>query len=65
MPSPLYEPTFDSPLLVDQILYARLGSEIEGRSLVDSFIVPIRSGKAWPVRAGRICRIVAVEGPQV
>ena len=65
MPSPLYEPKFGSPLLVDQSLYDRLGSEVERRGLVDSFIVPIRSGKAWPVLAGHVCRIVTVEGPQV
>ncbi len=65
MPSPLYEPKSDSPLLVDQTLYSRLGSEIERRTLVDRFIVPIRSGKAWPVRAGQVCRIVAIEGPQI
>src|SRR5262245_59194722 len=65
MPSPLYEPKFGSPLLADQSLYGRLGGEVERRSLVDSCIVPIRSGKAWPVLAGQICRIVAVEGPQV
>src|SRR5262245_18685390 len=65
MPSPLYGPKFGSPLLVDQSLYGRLNSEVERRRLVDSFIVPIRSGKAWPVLAGHVCRIVAVEGPQV
>ena len=27
--------------------------------------MPIRSGYAWPVRAGQVCRVVAVEGPQV
>ena len=62
MPTPLYEPKFGSPLLADQAFYGRLGDEIKRRSLVDSFIAPIRSGKAWPVRAGQVCRIVAVEG---
>ena len=28
-------------------------------------MVPIRSGRAWPVKAGQLCRIVVVEGPQV
>jgi hypothetical protein len=32
---------------------------------VDSFVIPIRSGRAWPVRAGQLCRIVVIEGPQV
>ena len=27
--------------------------------------MPRRSGRAWPVRAGQLFRIVAVEGPQV
>jgi uncharacterized protein len=65
MPSPLYEPKIGSPLLVDPSLYRRISSEVERREIVDSFIVPIRSGKAWPVLAGQVCRIVAVEGPQV
>jgi hypothetical protein len=50
---------------VDRAFYGRLGRETERRTLKDQFIVPIRSGKAWPVKAGQICRIVVVEGPQV
>jgi uncharacterized protein YcgI (DUF1989 family) len=52
-------------LEIDRAFYARLGREVERRSLVERIVVPIRSGKAWPVRAGQICRIVIVEGPQV
>ncbi len=33
--------------------------------MVDSFVVPIRLGRAWPVMAGQICRIVVVEDAQV
>jgi uncharacterized protein YcgI (DUF1989 family) len=62
---PLYSPKSGSPLLVDQAFYGRLGSEIERRRLVNKFVVPKRSGKAWPLRAGQICRIISVEGPQV
>jgi hypothetical protein len=29
------------------------------------FILPIRSGKAWKIQAGDICRISTPEGPQV
>ncbi|HWP49192.1 MAG TPA: DUF1989 domain-containing protein [Candidatus Limnocylindrales bacterium] len=65
MPGPLYEPKSGSPLQVDQTFYGRLGSEVERRTLVNKFTVPIRSGKAWPMEAGQICRIVAIEGPQV
>jgi uncharacterized protein YcgI (DUF1989 family) len=54
-----------SALEIDRAFYGRLGRETERRSLAESFVVPIRSGKAWPVRAGQICRIVVVEGPQV
>jgi uncharacterized protein YcgI (DUF1989 family) len=53
------------PLEVDRAFYGRLAQETAGRTLVDRFVVPIRSGRAWPVRAGELCRIVAVEGPQV
>ncbi len=65
MPNPLYDSAADSPLTVDKTLYGRLGSSIERRTVVEKFVVPVRSGKAWPVMAGQICRIVAIEGPQV
>jgi uncharacterized protein YcgI (DUF1989 family) len=53
------------PLTVDRALYDRLARETGGRTLVERFVVPIRSGRAWPVRAGQLCRIVVIEGPQV
>src|SRR5262249_4109831 len=65
MPKPLYESTNDSPLTSHHELYERLSVTNDERSLVETFIVPPRSGKAWPVKGGQICRIVAVEGPQV
>ncbi|MEA2532119.1 MAG: uncharacterized protein QOG89_3763 [Thermomicrobiales bacterium] len=52
-------------LEVDRPFYERLARETDGRELVEEFVIPIRSGKAWPVRAGQLCRVVAVEGPQV
>jgi hypothetical protein len=54
-----------SALDVDRPFYDRLAGETAGRRLVERLVVPIRSGQAWPVRAGQICRIVAIEGPQV
>jgi uncharacterized protein YcgI (DUF1989 family) len=51
--------------VVDRPFYDRLARETTTRTLVDRFVVPIRSGRAWPVRAGQLCRIVTVEGPQV
>ena len=65
MPTPLYTAKSGSPLLVDHTLYERLGKDVARRTLVEQLVVPIRSGKAWTVRAGQVCRIVALEGPQV
>src|SRR5256886_14281311 len=53
------------PLEAVRHLYTRLARETGRRTLVERFVVPRRSGRAWPVRAGQIFRIVAVEGPQV
>ncbi len=52
-------------LEVDQAWYHRLATETSTRTLVEQCVVPIRSGKAWPVLAGQLCRIVVIEGPQV
>jgi uncharacterized protein len=54
-----------SPLSIDTAFYERLARETATRALVDRFIVPIRSGRAWPVRAGQVCRIVVIEAAQV
>jgi uncharacterized protein YcgI (DUF1989 family) len=53
------------PLEVEHPFYDRLARETGSRTPVRRFVVPIRSGRAWPVRAGQLCRIVVVEGPQV
>ena len=52
-------------LAVDRALYQRLAEAADRRTLVQQLVVPIRTGQAWPVRAGQICRVVAIEGPQV
>jgi uncharacterized protein YcgI (DUF1989 family) len=62
-PRVIYEPKPGSPIDVDRQFYDRLAES--SRTPVEQFIVPMRSGRAWPVRAGQIFRIVAVEGPQV
>ena len=51
-------------LSVDQDFYDRVASA-PGRELVEEFILPIRSGRAWEVPAGHVCRITTPEGPQV
>src|SRR5438876_11792573 len=67
MPRPrvIYAAKPGSPLEVDGELYGRLAGEAGRRTLVERFVVPRRSGRAWPVRAGQLFRILAVEGPQV
>jgi uncharacterized protein len=64
-PEPAYQQREDGPLVVDRDLYRRLAGQSDGRALVDRFVIPIRSGRAWTMRAGQLCRIVAIEGPQV
>jgi uncharacterized protein len=64
-PRVIYEPKPGSPIDVDRGFYGRLASESGSRTLVERFIVPMRSGRAWPVKAGQLVRVVAVEGPQV
>src|SRR5215467_4479782 len=65
MPTPLYQSNAASAITAPQPLCGRIANSTEQRSLVESFVVPVRSGKAWPVKAGQICRIVAIDGPQV
>ena len=64
-PRVIYESRVGGALEIDREFYDRLANPTTTGQPVDHFIVPSRSGKAWPVRAGQICRIVAVEGPQV
>lgn len=65
MPKPLYEPKSGSPLSVDPKVYGSIASETASRTLASSFVVPIRSGRSWTMRAGQVCRLVLIEGPQV
>ena len=60
-----YLPSEGQTLALDRAFYDRLAREVDGRTLVDSFVVPIRSGRAWTIRAGQLCRVVAIDGPQV
>lgn len=60
-----YLPADESSLEIDLSLYQRLASETQNHGLVDEFVVPIRSGRAWPVKQGQLCRINIIEGPQV
>ena len=50
-------------LEVDRTFYGALADG--PRELVDSFEIPIRSGRAWTVPRGLLCRLTTVAGPQV
>jgi uncharacterized protein len=59
-----YLPNEPTAIDVDRAFYDRIAAT-DRRETVESFIVPIRSGQAWEVPAGHLCRIITVEGPQV
>ncbi|MBB4931620.1 hypothetical protein F4561_002440 [Lipingzhangella halophila] len=64
-PPPAYRSGPGEALDVDRDRYARLASRTADRQRVEQFTVPIRSGRAWEVPAGHLCRISTPEGPQV
>ncbi|MDO5745150.1 MAG: DUF1989 domain-containing protein [Micrococcaceae bacterium] len=62
----LTDAAYKGPALeVDREFYGNIATSLESRTLVDSFEIPIRSGRAWKVPAGHVCRILTVDGPQV
>ncbi len=63
-PAPAYRATRGNPLDTDRGRYDRIASA-PGRHLAEQLTVPVRAGRAWEVRAGQVCRIVAVAGAQV
>jgi uncharacterized protein YcgI (DUF1989 family) len=64
-PEAAYQSGEGSALSVDTAFYDRLAEHVEDRELVERFVLPIRSGRAWEVPAGYLCRISTPEGPQV
>jgi uncharacterized protein YcgI (DUF1989 family) len=64
-PSPSYVGGPGSALAADPRVHQRVAEEIAGRTLVESFAIPVRSGRAWELPAGHVCRFTIVEGPQV
>jgi uncharacterized protein YcgI (DUF1989 family) len=65
MPTPLYSTNEGSPLTVDREFYKSRAICVRGGKPDRVFTVPKRSGQAWKMQAGEVCRIVAIEGPQV
>ena len=64
-PPAAYQPKSGSILDVDRAFYDRLADRADKRELVGEFVIPIRSGRAWEVPAGHLCRVITPEGPQV
>ncbi|TMF94842.1 MAG: urea carboxylase-associated family protein, partial [Chloroflexi bacterium] len=60
-----HDPDVPGRLDIDRGFYERIARATGRRRRVHEHIVPIRSGYAWPVKAGCVVRIVTVEGPQV
>ncbi len=65
MPQPSYVAGVGSPLQVDPALYGPLAEAVETRTLLESFVIPVRSGRAWTAPAGSVVRFSTVSGPQV
>ncbi len=59
-----YRSSKNSFLSVDKTFYSAITNGT-GRKLIEQFTIPIRSGKAWKIPAGHVCRIITIEGPQV
>lgn len=59
-----YQASEDSALAVDTNFYQTI-ADSSHREMVESFIIPIRSGRAWKVPAGHVFRILTNDGPQV
>ncbi|MQA11029.1 MAG: DUF1989 domain-containing protein [Pseudonocardiaceae bacterium] len=64
-PPAAYQATAGGALDLDRELYGKLAEHTGSRTLVDDFVIPIRSGRAWEIPAGHLCRIGTVDGPQV
>ncbi|MUL40535.1 urea carboxylase-associated family protein [Streptomonospora sp. PA3] len=64
-PPAAYRGSPGGALDVDRAFYARLSAAAADHRTVEAFTLPIRSGRAWEVPAGHLCRISTPEGPQV
>jgi uncharacterized protein YcgI (DUF1989 family) len=51
--------------LQDTAFYERMRDGRRGRTLIEQFEVPIRTGRAWKVPAGHVFRVTTPVGPQV
>jgi uncharacterized protein YcgI (DUF1989 family) len=59
-----YQPSANGAFAIDKAFYQTI-ADGDKRTLVDRFVIPIRSGQAWKVPAGHVFRILTNDGPQV
>jgi uncharacterized protein len=64
-PQPSYVAKHGSPLAADPGVYGPIGAEVASRTLIHEAVIPVRSGRAFEVPAGCVCRFSVIEGPQV
>jgi uncharacterized protein YcgI (DUF1989 family) len=64
-PAAAYQATAGGALDVDTEFYETVAVREQRHELVEEFEIPIRSGRAWQVPAGHLCRITTPFGPQV
>ncbi len=60
-----YRVSKGAALQVDTAFYERIRTNAQQRTLVEQFEVPIRTGRAWKVKAGQVFRVTTPVGPQV
>ncbi|AWY38657.1 DUF1989 domain-containing protein [Pseudomonas putida] len=60
-----YQVSKGAALQVDKTFYDRVRESKDGRTLIEQFEVPIRTGRAWKVPAGHVFRVTTPVGPQV
>jgi uncharacterized protein YcgI (DUF1989 family) len=64
-PEPSYVAGSGSPLRADPDIYGPIAARVDERRLVESQLIPVRSGRAFEAPAGSVVRFSIVEGPQV
>src|SRR5665213_1671418 len=64
-PPPAYVSSQDGLLEPAPRIYGPIADATQKRKLVQRFVIPPRSGRAWELPAGHVCRFSPFEGPQV
>ena len=65
LPAPAYVSDQSDVLRAAPHVYGPIGDSTQKRKLMCEFVIPPRSGRAWELPAGHVCRLLTFEGPQV